>query len=348
MTPSPRVSVVMSVYNGEKYLAQAIESILDQTFRDYEFIIIDDGSTDGTGAILKQYQEKDDRIQVCDQENKGLIAALNRGCRLAKGEFIARMDADDISLPERLAKQVRYLEAHPEVGVLGTWIEFIDERGIPRGEFHFHSSPILLGWSFLFGNCLAHSSVFMRRTVVERLGFYNPSALHVEDYDLWTRAKSATLVANLAEVLIERRVWSENISSRHSRIQEESTVGIMGSIMAPLLGGTASLEIAATLRQVVTDPSSLSPRQMKSAACLIVRLYRAYVRTNSPSRLDTRGIAQDAAIKLYLLADSARKGSLRTSFGIAAQMIRLGPHLLISRELAIKGARKLTRSSLRE
>src|SRR4030042_1971241 len=102
----------MSVYNGEKYLKEAVESILNQTFRDFEFIIINDGSTDGTGAILASYQQKDARIRIYNQENQGLIASLNRGCQLARGEYIARMDADDISLPQRLQRQLDYMEAH--------------------------------------------------------------------------------------------------------------------------------------------------------------------------------------------------------------------------------------------
>src|SRR6266849_5646808 len=117
--PDPRlISVVMAVYNSAAVVGEAIESVLDQTFGDFEFIIIDDGSTDSSGEILREYARRDGRINLYAQGNSGLIASLNRGCRLAKGRYIARMDADDISLPTRLEKQFRYLEAHPEVGVL--------------------------------------------------------------------------------------------------------------------------------------------------------------------------------------------------------------------------------------
>src|SRR6266480_6486765 len=124
----PPISVVMPVYNSAGVVAEAVESILQQTFRDFEFIIVDDGSTDDTGEILHEYAQLDKRIRLYSQENSGLIEALNRYCRVAAGKYIARMDADDISLPARLEKQFRFMETHPEVGVLGTWIQDVDEN----------------------------------------------------------------------------------------------------------------------------------------------------------------------------------------------------------------------------
>lgn len=124
---SPKVSVVMSVYNGEKYLPETIDSILNQTFKDFEFIIINDGSTDKTAKILTSYD--DPRIRIFNQENMGLTKSLNRAISLAKGEYIARMDADDISYPERLKKQVDYLNKNPDIGLVGSKYIRIDKRG---------------------------------------------------------------------------------------------------------------------------------------------------------------------------------------------------------------------------
>src|ERR1051326_97584 len=115
MIEAPPISVVMAVYNSEQTAPESIDSILQQTFSDFEFIIVDDGSTDATGEILRGYAELDKRIQVYTQQRSGLIASLNRHCRLARGRYIARMDADDISLPDRFEKQFRFLEAHPEI-----------------------------------------------------------------------------------------------------------------------------------------------------------------------------------------------------------------------------------------
>ncbi|HAS7841575.1 TPA: glycosyltransferase family 2 protein, partial [Vibrio cholerae] len=125
---SPKISVVMSVYNGEKYLGEAIDSILKQTFSDFEFIIINDGSTDKTLEIIKSYMKKDDRIVLVSRENKGLIVSLNEGLDLAKGQYIARMDADDISIKSRFEKQIEFLDSNPDIGVCGTWVEVFGEN----------------------------------------------------------------------------------------------------------------------------------------------------------------------------------------------------------------------------
>jgi glycosyltransferase involved in cell wall biosynthesis len=144
----PRISVVMSVYNGEKYLRQAIESILQQTYTDFEFIIIDDGSTDSSREIIQSYDDKRIRL-VINEQNIGLTKSLNKGIRLAKGEFIARMDADDISLPQRFEKQVAYLDSHPEVGVLGTYANIIDHRGKIINNIIFPTEHETILWTML-------------------------------------------------------------------------------------------------------------------------------------------------------------------------------------------------------
>src|SRR5260370_151977 len=126
---SPPVSMLMSVFNGEAFLPQALESILGQTFGDFEFIIIDDGSTDTTAQILSDYAKQDERVRVFNQGNKGRAASLNDGIDLARAEYIARMDADDIALPHRLKEQIRFMERHPEVGLLGGAVELIGPEG---------------------------------------------------------------------------------------------------------------------------------------------------------------------------------------------------------------------------
>ena len=138
---SPKISVVMPAYNAAEYLDEAIRSILNQTFRDFEFIIINDGSTDDSISILDKQQKLDSRIRVYHQENQGMIAALNRGCRLARGKYIARMDADDISLPGRLEKQLKYMERHPQIGILGTWIYSIDKNGFEKSSLASFYKP---------------------------------------------------------------------------------------------------------------------------------------------------------------------------------------------------------------
>src|SRR5213593_1153697 len=230
MRDAPPVSVVMPVYNSAHVVADAVESILHQTFGDFEFIIVDDGSTDSTEEILREYAALDGRIKLYKQENCGLIASLNRYCRVANGKYIARMDADDISLPARLEKQFRYLEAHSEVGVLGTWIQDVDSNRTPIIEWPVPADPVVVRWFLFFGNCIAHPSVMMRRELLDRLGYYRPNAIHVEDYDLWIRAAEVTGVANLPEVLLQYRVSADSVSSRNVSVQNERSAALSSAL----------------------------------------------------------------------------------------------------------------------
>lgn len=325
---SPKVTVLMSVYNGEKFLVGAIESILNQTYRDFEFIIIDDGSTDGTAVILARYQQMDNRIHAYNQENQGLIASLNRGCELAKGKYIARMDADDISMLERLAKQVQYMESHPEIGVLGTWIQWIDENSKPGRSLHPPTAPGTIGWFLIFENCLAHPSVVMRADVIKTLGFYHREAIHAEDYELWTRVIAFSIIANIPETLLQLRVWNGSISSRHSQTQELTVVKASHEMIRRLLGPEVSAEAAVSVHQVVMGQSLVNHQQIEQAASLIRRLYRAYLNTSPLNRMEAREVAHDAGKKLYTLAWMSRRISVWKSFAILIDGLKLNHHLL--------------------
>ena len=233
MPDSPLVSVIMSVHNASAVVGQAIDSILKQTFRNFEFIIIDDGSTDGSGEILRKYAESDNRIRLYSQPQSGVITAVNRHSRNARGKYIARMDADDISLPQRFEKQIQFLEAHSEIGILGTWIQDIDVEGKPIIEWPVPSDPVVVRWFLFFGNCVAQPSVMMRRDLFERLAYYRPDAIHVEDYDLWIRAAEVTGVANLPEVLLQYRVSPGGVSAQNAALQERNA----GSLKREMKGG---------------------------------------------------------------------------------------------------------------
>ncbi|VVB64168.1 Glycosyltransferase AglG [uncultured archaeon] len=281
---SPLVSVVMPTYNSERFLREAMESILNQTFEDFEFIIVADKSTDTTDAILDDLQEKDDRIKVFDQERIGLIAALNKGCRIAKGKYIARMDADDVSLPNRLEKQVQYMEEHPEIGVLGTGIRYIDEIGRSGNTLHNPINPNLVKFYLHLENCIVHPSVMMRRDIIEQLGFYNPDAKHAEDYDLWARACSITQIANLHDVLLEYRIWIGGISSHNSLLRDQTDVRIRQSIINKLLGSEVPVDSIATPFRIANSSLLGIVTEMGKVAGLILPLYIAYLRNNDLSR----------------------------------------------------------------
>jgi glycosyltransferase involved in cell wall biosynthesis len=201
----------MPVYNAERYVSEAINSVLAQTFTDFEFIIIDDGSTDASADIITQY--KDQRIRfIRKPRNEGLVSALNLGIELALGEYIARMDADDIALPERLEKQVAFLDSHPDVVVLGTKAWRID----PAGKI-IESMVSVTRWEDVHrylrsgANRLIHSSVMMRTEIVRKIGGYREQFRHAEDFDLWLRILEHGKICNLPEKLMLYRSNSSGV-----------------------------------------------------------------------------------------------------------------------------------------
>jgi glycosyltransferase involved in cell wall biosynthesis len=216
---APTVSVVMSAYNEERYLGSAMESLLDQTFDDFEVIVVDDGSKDRTPEILASYD--DPRVRVVRQENRGLIASLNRGVDLAQGRYIARMDGDDIAYPERLARQVAFLDAHPDVGLLGTAFDEIDGDGRVIGCRRYPTEDADLRRILIRYNPFFHSSVMMRRELLQRVGGYieAPDLVLVEDYDLWFRLARVTRLAGLPDVLVARRYHGGNLSVVRETLQ---------------------------------------------------------------------------------------------------------------------------------
>lgn len=202
----PKVTVLMAVYNGEGYLREAMDGILTQTFPDFEFLIINDGSTDLTKEIIQSYE--DPRIRLVDNErNLGLTRSLNKGLELAKGEYIARQDADDISEPERLAQQVTFLEMHTEVALVGTWYQEIDALGKPISNGKLPCEYTQIRWHLLFYCPFVHSAVMFRKSsVLDKIGFYNEALSYSMDYELWQRIALYLPVANIDEYLVRLRV----------------------------------------------------------------------------------------------------------------------------------------------
>jgi hypothetical protein len=198
--------VLLPVWNGEAFLEQAMESILRQTFSSFELIVIDDGSTDRTAAIAEEFASGDDRVRVLGRPHEGLSAALNAGIAAARGEYVARMDADDISLPDRLQKQVAYLDAHPACVALGTWIEVVDEAARPIGLKTFATTHDEISAALL--RCvspMAHPTVVARRDVLGAAGGYDARRYPSEDLDLWFRLADRGELANLGEALLQHR-----------------------------------------------------------------------------------------------------------------------------------------------
>lgn len=271
------MSVVLSVYNGGAYLAEAVESVLSQTYADFELVAIDDGSTDGSGAVLDGYAERDGRVRVLHQENRGLIASLNRGVEASRGALVARMDADDVALPDRLQKQVDYLDQHPEVGLLGGIARYIDASGEDAGgAWPRWYPPALNAWRTLFETVLCHPTVVIRRSVLDAVGVYDPAALHAEDYELWTRAIFHTRIANLPDPVLYRRKWEGTVGEVHSDRQERTVSDAVQAVQSRLLGRPVDREIAVAARGLATRRPVSPDANLGAVSRHVAALCRAF------------------------------------------------------------------------
>jgi glycosyltransferase involved in cell wall biosynthesis len=223
MSETPIISVVMPVYNAEKYVAEAVESILNQTFSDFEFLIVNDGSSDGSLAILKRYAEKDRRIRLISRPNTGLVVALNEMLSKSKGEFLARMDADDIALPDRFARQVEFLQRESDVVCVGGARELIDEEGrtltyIEDPEHNDRIQELLLAGH----SCICHPSAMIRRSALLKVGGYDESMHPAEDLDLWLRLGEVGKLANLKDKVVKYRLHQNSASEQNQTLQRNN------------------------------------------------------------------------------------------------------------------------------
>jgi hypothetical protein len=233
------ISVLLPVYNSQAYLKAAVESILGQDFGDFEFIIVNDGSTDQSGQILRDYAAGDGRILLIEQENRGVIGALNRGLGAARGEYIARMDADDISEPDRLGRQLAELRARPDLVVLGSAYTLIDASDSIVRVDQFPAEDALIRWQLLFYSPFAHPTVMMRRDILEKEKIrYDETARHAEDYGLWSKLLYFGRGANLSLPLLRHRshelqksrIIAELLADDSNRIAHENQTRLVGDI----------------------------------------------------------------------------------------------------------------------
>jgi glycosyltransferase involved in cell wall biosynthesis len=211
---TPLLSVVMPVRNGARWLGEAIDSVLQQTFSELELLVIDDASTDQTPQILTEWSRRDGRIRVLRQHDRGLVAALNYGLAEARGPLMARLDADDLAAPERLERQIRILDNDPRIGLLGSWAQRIDEHGQSRGNLRPETRPEKLVDILTHANPFIHSSITLRTEIARGLGGYRAVFEAAEDYDLWLRMSEVTSLANLPEPLVQYRRHGSNVTAQ--------------------------------------------------------------------------------------------------------------------------------------
>lgn len=212
----------MPVYKGDQYLSEAVDSILNQTFSDFEFIIICDDPTDETRYILDKCRENDSRVEIYYQKRQGLVSSRNKGISLSKGEYIAKMDADDVSLPDRLKKQVEFMDNNPDIGISGTWIKVFGD--VPQYILKLPCDHESIKSSLLFFCSIAQPSVIIRRDIFSKSGLcYDKNESHAEDYGLWVRAVDMLKFANVPEVHLHYRMHN---STTNTNIQKKASGNI--------------------------------------------------------------------------------------------------------------------------
>jgi len=214
----PFLSVIMSVFNGEKYVRETVKSILNQSFRDFEFIIVNDGSTDRTLKILRSFN--DERIKIINQENRGLTKSLNRGIRGSEGRYIGRIDCGDIAFKKKFEVQLNFLEENRDIWGIGTWANLIDKKGNIVGVLKYPTEYEKIRKVIQRYNPFVHPSLVFRKEMFDEIGLYDESFEFAQDYDLMLRAVSKFKIVNLPEVLLNYRISEKAISSRKMKKQE--------------------------------------------------------------------------------------------------------------------------------
>ena len=286
MNYSPKVSVVMPVYNGEKFLQEAIESILNQTFRDFEFLIVDDGSTDGSEEIISRYADTDERIHlISNPKNLGIAEATNVGVAHARGEYIALMDQDDISHPDRLSTEVAYLDLHPEICVVGGNTAVLGEDGRTHNRRPVLTSPVLIRWGLLFGNQLRNPTVLIRQDIFTKLGMRYENFAPLQDYRFWLKLSMRCWFTNLPENLVTYRLHHDNASisqsDKYSDHLQVTQIEFIDELFGKRISNVSGL----------SDPSLINNVSEAKEICNIIIAWQKMSKAWNPSKAEKEFIA---------------------------------------------------------
>lgn len=322
----PKISVILPIYNAEDFITDSINSILNQSFRDFELILIDDASSDRTPQLLTRIS--DPRIRrVRHDENRGLIASLNEGLQFARGSFIARMDHDDIALPDRFSQQLNFLELHQSIGVIGTGYRLIDSAGLVGLTYRPPKTHEEINWAMSFLCPLAHPTVMVRREILISNGGYSESAAFAEDYDLWERLSYKVKFANLPEPLMLLRKHGRNMTN----VWLSENIAVATKIAARHIGYLLSEEIDGEVACCIYTQGNAYPEQLKKACELIMRLTHNYCERYPSLRCLIR---RDAAIRIALIGLRTRR--LRLVLVAMLQAASLTPFFFVALMIKFK------------
>jgi hypothetical protein len=338
---APRVSVVMAVHDGERYVGAAVDSVLAQTFRDLELVVVDDGSTDRSAAIVRERDDPRVRV-VTNARNLGLAPSLNAGLAEARGEFVARLDADDVARPERMARQVEYLDAHSDVALLGSWYHEMSADGTRGVAVRTPTRHWDLRWHLHLYCPFAHSSVMWRRALVaERIGGYDERLTYSMDYDLWWRISAALPVAIQPAFLLDLRAHGGSMTSTYGARTREG-LHMQAAHAARLLGWPVGAEarneerLQRLYRVLIGAPMDRTQPELLEDAADVLRLHEAFLARESvpleEASRQRREVRRRLARQLLWVSRTARANGRR---GATLQLLRaaaeMSPGALIGR-----------------
>ncbi len=301
----PLISIILPTFNMGKYINRSIESILSQTFDDFELIILNDGSTDETSDLLNSYAQKDPRIIVVHNlENLGLITTLNKGLEIARGTFIARQDADNYSLPTRLAQQVCYLKQHPHIGLVSARVFIVNDHEQTISDNIYPSvflPPALIPWELLFYTYFAHDTIMARRDLLLEAGGYRLDGVYAEDYDLWFRLSQITQLAILPSVQACLFLNPEGVSQQYAEVQQKIALDISRYAMSELLEQPISLTDATLMFKLGRAQLLSTEDDMHRAEILLGQLHIAYLKKTSLTEQEKNLLEANVMSKLSLV-----------------------------------------------
>lgn len=334
---NPLVSVILPVYNGETHLSECIKSVLYQTFTDFEFIIVDDASTDKTPSILNSFAKQDSRIKIIsNKKNQRQTISATIACQNAQGKYIARIDADDVALQQRLERQVQFLENNPDFGLVGSWSDRINDKGDVFNKWIVETNPLYLKWAFLFQTNFAHASVMMQNDIVKEVGYYQSS--EAEDFDLWSRMGTISKIGCIPEVLQQRRVWDGQLNLKVPTETLNCVYQIIKRNIELLLGKKVSLNYVKNFHSVITHGNCLTNiNDIIEVKTLILELFNTFKLKNNINRNEKQLISRDVVHKLFILKlwlDKINKSSgLILFLQIVTLNIRFATFIILQRML---------------
>ncbi len=299
----PSVSVVTTVCDGELFLAQAIESVLGQSFTDFEYLIVDDASTDSSAEIMHTYAAQDSRIVVMRNNSRlGPSGTLNRALHAARGMFLANLDQDDLAMPERLALQTAFLKCQPSVGVVGSYVRWLDADGQVTASIRYPVVPRQIRWELLFRGCVVHSAAMMRRDLLLRSGGYSLDHPYACDYELWTRLIQTTEFANIAEYLAAYRITEGQTSRTQRKSQQGQIVLLMHAALFRTLGVRIPLQQVNNLYWGIRQRTFSNEAEVSQTAELLGNIMHMYLEKVSPDTATVTTVRESCAVKMFRLA----------------------------------------------